>query len=518
MKLKTLKIQKYKNLENFEIDFENSNITAILGQNGCGKSNLFEFIAEIFINIDEREKPSSNYEINYSIWIDNKNTDVTISYNQRYKILIDNKQDNKTYTNFPLSYEKYLPRFIFAYYSGTNKRLKKRFDISKFSFQKKFLNSTEEIQTRRFLYAEKKYSLFVLLIFLLLEDSSIKQLLNKILNIESLSQAFFKLHRPYWAKDKHNYFWGSKGFVSRFLQKLYDKALAPIKLNAIKYIQREQGLPKKEKTEYIYLYFDNMNKLKELMNLSEIKGNETPERYLFKAIESMYISDLVEDIILETTINKDNNISINFNDLSEGEMQLFTVLGLLKFINTENSLFLLDEPDTHLNPNWSRDYVNKYIKNLIINEDIKTHVLLTTHDPVLIGGMKKEDVIIMKYENNQVIAKHPNKDPMGSSYDGILTGDAFELSSAISPELENEIERKTILLFKEDKTPQENQELKELKERLRNYDYNIMHDDPLYENYLKARTKVFNTINDKLPKEKYEQSVKILKDILKVEE
>ena len=199
-------------------------------------------------------------------------------------------------------------------------------------------------------------------------------------------------------------------------------------------------------------------------------------------------------------------------------MQLFTVLGLLKFTNTENSLFLLDEPDTHLNPNWSRDYVNKYIKNLIISENIKTHVLLTTHDPVLIGGMKKEDVIIMKYANNTVIAEHPHRDPMGSSYDGILTGDAFELSSAISPELENEIERKTILLFKEDKTPQENQELKELKERLGNYDYNIMHDDPLYENYLKARTEVFDTINNKLPKEKYEQSVKILKDILKVEE
>ena len=94
MKLKTLKIQKYKNLKNFEIDFESSNITAILGQNGCGKSNLFEFIADIFINIDEKEKPSSNYEINYSLRIDNKNTDVTIAYDQKYKIIIDNKKDS----------------------------------------------------------------------------------------------------------------------------------------------------------------------------------------------------------------------------------------------------------------------------------------------------------------------------------------------------------------------------------------------------------------------------------------
>ena len=132
--------------------------------------------------------------------------------------------------------------------------------------------------------------------------------------------------------------------------------------------------------------------------------------------------------------------------------------------------------------------------------------------------MKKEDVIIMKYNNDKIIAEHPSKDPRGSSYDGILTGDAFELNSAISPELENDIERKTILLFKNDRTEQDNNELKELKERLGDYDYNIMHDEPLYENYLKARTEVFNTINNKLPKEKYEQSVKILKNILKVEE
>ncbi len=518
MKLKTLKIQKYKNLENFEIDFENSNVTAILGQNGCGKSNLFEFISEIFLDIDEGKTPLSNYELSYSLWIDNKNTDITIIYNDKYKVIINNNKDKKTYTKYPKAYEKYLPRFIFAYYSGANDRLKKRFDKAKFSFQDKFLKSEDEIKTRRFLYAEKKHSLFVLLIFLLLEDPSIKNLLNEILNIESLSIAFFKLHRPYWSKDKDKYFWGSKGFVSRFLNKLYDKALAPIKLNAIKTIKREQGQPKREKTEYIYLYFDKVKKLKELMELSEMKDDETPDRYLFKAIESMYISDLVENIFIETTINKNKNTSINFNDLSEGEMQLFTVLGLLKFTNTENSLFLLDEPDTHLNPNWSRDYVNKYIKELITNENIKTHVLLTTHDPVLIGGMKKEDVIIMKYNNDKIIAEHPSKDPRGSSYDGILTGDAFELNSAISPELENDIERKTILLFKNDRTEQENNELKELKERLGDYDYNIMHDDPLYENYLKARTEVFNTINNKLPKEKYEQSVKILKNILKVEE
>lgn len=517
MKLKKLEIEKYKNLENLEIDFMDSNITAVLGQNGCGKSNLFEFISEIFLDIDEGKKPSSNYKIEYSLWVDNKTVDVTIVYDSKYKISIDSVDDKKTYAKVPKTYEKYLPRFIFAYYSGTNQRLKKRFDQSKFKFQKKFLNSNIEIQTRKFLYAEKKHSLFVLLIFLLLDDQpKIKELLKEILNIESLSMALFKLHRPYWAQDKKSYFWGSKGFVSGFLQKLYENAIAPIKINATTKIEREQGKPRETNTEFIYLYFDKIEKLKSLMNLSEIKKDETSDRYLFKAIESMYISDLVEDIVIKTNVNRAKNTSINFDDLSEGEMQLFTVLGLLKFTNTENSLFLLDEPDTHLNPNWSRYYVNKYIRDIIGSiETSKTHVLLTTHDPVLIGGLKKEDVVIMqRMDDNSIKAEHPETDPMGSSYDGILTGDGFDLGSSISPELEETIERKIILSFKDDKTPAEELELKNLKEQIKDYDYAISNDDPLYNEYLKAKFSII----DKLGNIKSESSTKILKKLLNIED
>lgn len=517
MKLKKLEIEKYKNLENLEIDFMDSNITAVLGQNGCGKSNLFEFISEIFLDIDEGKKTSSNYKIEYSLWVDNKTVDVTIVYDSKYKISIDSVDDKKTYAKVPKTYEKYLPRFIFAYYSGTNQRLKKRFDQSKFKFQKKFLNSNIEIQTRKFLYAEKKHSLFVLLIFLLLDDQpKIKELLKEILNIESLSMALFKLHRPYWAQDKKSYFWGSKGFVSGFLQKLYENAIAPIKINATTKIEREQGKPRETNTEFIYLYFDKIEKLKSLMNLSEIKKDETSDRYLFKAIESMYISDLVEDIVIKTNVNRAKNTSINFDDLSEGEMQLFTVLGLLKFTNTENSLFLLDEPDTHLNPNWSRYYVNKYIRDIIGSiETSKTHVLLTTHDPVLIGGLKKEDVVIMqRMDDNSIKAEHPETDPMGSSYDGILTGDGFDLGSSISPELEETIERKMILSFKDDKTPAEELELKNLKEQIKDYDYAISNDDPLYNEYLKAKFSII----DKLGNIKSESSTKILKKLLNIED
>ena len=140
---------------------------------------------------------------------------------------------------------------------------------------------------------------------------------------------------------------------------------------------------------------------------------------------------------------------------------------------------------------------------------------MTTHDPVLIGGLKKEDVVIMqRMDDNSIKAEHPETDPMGSSYDGILTGDGFDLSSSISPELEETIERKMILSFKDDKTPAEKAELKKLKEQIKDYDYAISNDDPLYNEYLKAKFSII----DKLGNIKSESSTKILKKLLNIED
>ena len=53
MKLLYLYIEKYKNLENVEIDFskQDKNTTVFIGENGAGKSNLLEAIAKIFTSL-----------------------------------------------------------------------------------------------------------------------------------------------------------------------------------------------------------------------------------------------------------------------------------------------------------------------------------------------------------------------------------------------------------------------------------------------------------------------------------
>lgn len=50
MRIKTVSIERYKNLHDFECKFSDSNISAFIGNNGPGKSNLLEVIANAFSN------------------------------------------------------------------------------------------------------------------------------------------------------------------------------------------------------------------------------------------------------------------------------------------------------------------------------------------------------------------------------------------------------------------------------------------------------------------------------------
>jgi hypothetical protein len=65
------------------------------------------------------------------------------------------------------------------------------------------------------------------------------------------------------------------------------------------------------------------------------------------------------------------------------------VLGLLRFTAESESLFLLDESDTHLNPRWAVDYFN-YLRAFAGRDDNdheNSHALLATHNPLAIAEL-----------------------------------------------------------------------------------------------------------------------------------
>ena len=72
MRLKRLKIDGFKNLNNFELDFtEKDGTTVLIGNNGSGKSNVLEAISAIFTGLFKmstpQRKPKFEYEIEYEL-------------------------------------------------------------------------------------------------------------------------------------------------------------------------------------------------------------------------------------------------------------------------------------------------------------------------------------------------------------------------------------------------------------------------------------------------------------------
>ncbi len=118
---------------------------------------------------------------------------------------------------------------------------------------------------------------------------------------------------------------------------------------------------------------------------------------------------------------KDGSI-VTFSQLSEGEQQLLTVLGLLLFTQDDESLFLLDEPNTHLNPVWTYDYL-QLLKEIIHTK--KSQVLVTTHDPLMVGSLYKNQIRIIVQEEKVASASEPEFDPKGTGIEGLLKSDLY---------------------------------------------------------------------------------------------
>jgi predicted ATPase len=494
MKLDYLKIDKFKNLNNFEVDFDQkSQTTVLVGRNGSGKSNLLEALTIIFRDLDLGQPPSFSYELRYFCRdyhikiIANKN----ISSKDVMRILIkevkkksvqktllldtDTDYEEISYSKFKQdAREKYLPNYVFGYYSGPSNRMEQHFRKHQENFYHALING-EEKPIRPLLYARLVHSQFVLLAFFSEHDPEIQKFLDDYLWIQGLDSVLFVMRQPLKPfKGGDPRFWYARGVVMDFLDKLYELSTAPLRIKR----RVELEFMSESTLEHLYLYIKDPETLQKLRNLY------VTQQDLFKALESTYISKVISEVRIKVKIRNKMDGSLTFRELSEGEQQLLMVLGLLRFTKEDESLFLLDEPDTHLNPAWSLQYID-FLKRVVGNQD-SSHIIMTTHDPLTIAGLLKEQVqIIQRDENGQIKAEHPFEDPQGMGIAALLTSEVYGLRSQLDLATQRLLdERRNLAALKELNTDQR-QRLAELNKKLEGLDFAITFRDPLYQAFVK---------------------------------
>ncbi len=423
MRIDKLNIKSpWKNLGGLRINLdEKCDIAVIIGRNGSAKSNLLESILTIFRNIDLNEVAAFSYEIEYII---NSSRVVVISeVGQRPKATVNTKKISLSTLR-----ETWTPKYVVGYYSGVSDRFEEIF----WRHDRRALDATlkentigsqsNKLEFRRFICARPVHGLFALLAFYFSEDSQISEFLESHPKIESFDSAFLTVRKPVWAKSKSSAeeFWGAKGPVRDLLETFRRYSLAPIS----RIITVRPDFRTKEDREVIHLFIPDISALRGLAG----EYGADP-RALFQALDTMRLSGLIEDFRVRVRV-KGANGPIHTRQLSEGEQQLLTVLGLMRFTQDEGSLYILDEPDTHLNPKWGIEYLSHL--RAIGGIQRNSHTILATHQPLLVAGLKKEEIRVMTRNSDGVIkAVMPEESPRGTGVAGVLTSPLYGLESQL---------------------------------------------------------------------------------------
>ena len=507
-------LEDFKNLADYTIKFDVSHsIDIVLGWNGTGKSNLFEALVIIFRDLHKwikgeqwSKQQMKGYRLCYEI---NAQT-VYISWNPSEMksplLRIGGIQKNNNELDKLIRISKNqlpLPRFIFGYYSGPTNRLAEHFFPMNKDHYDRLRDAISDdpetlvslLEERRFFCAENHHAKYVLLAFFHREDPTINQFLEERLRIVGFESALFIIREPRWAQKGQTTenFWGARGVMRRVMERLRQFAIAPI---VVKQKVREGYRSRSEDHYYFFL--------PDLQSLHAFAAEYQNARTFFLALESIDFSELIYDVKIQVRVKSTNTeqIAITFHELSEGEQQLLMVLGLMRFTKSHQSLVLLDEPDTHLNPHWSVDYLKLLTsvmsENIGESEEQQTsQILMSTHDPLVIASLLKEQIHLLKRDWQTGICKweQPSVDPRGLGFTGILTSEMFGMRSDLDEETLTDLDTKVRLFAREGSmTPQEIIELEEVNKRLEDAGFKKAFSDPYYAAFIRAWSRRYSNL------------------------
>lgn len=483
MRLDRLWIGEFKNLKGFEIDFdETKEITVLVGRNGSAKSNLIEALVRIFAELKlnpAKELPDFAFRVKYLI----HGQAIDLSYDPERRPALRVNGESLSLERLRADDARILPEKIVLYYSGESTRydeLVRRWD--RYAWQK---TVGEEVLLRPLIKAEPIHAKFAALSYFAKPDPIIAAFLRKWLRIRDFDSALITAKRPSWgsrSKDDVG-FWGARGASGQLLGRIRRASLSPFLED--RRIERDFDERKAERLSYLYL--PNRSALE-----SAAAEYDDPETF-FQTLDTIRLSRLVHDIRVRVFVEGESE-SIYSRDLSEGELQLFSVLGLMRFTRNDESLYLLDEPDTHLNPAWGLHYLD--FLRTIGRVSQRSHTIIATHDPLLVAGLTKQEIrILYRDASGQVKYQIPLDDPRGRGVAAVLTSELYGLESQLDLETSELLRQRRRIAVKENPSAEELDELDTLNRKLYSMNFIVAGDDSARQQYFDALFRRFEEAN-----------------------
>lgn len=407
----------YESKDYIHVFPENINVTAIIGENGSGKSSILNCVREILYS-----KKIHNRQAGFKfIGLFSLENELKICTNVQLQHQIPNFE-NLSDIDFYLYLASDQKKTMFLNISDEDVSTKKEhyniFELNNYAIGEMITSkyiSPIDFHLTTFMYLPNKIDVKV----------KLSRLYSHKIDQYEYSTSFGSFYdmsndnedKAY--KDARNQSWAKKDDLEQLFENAeseYDRFLMFL------YIQNFG--------DDNYYEFDNRKFL-----LEELDGHwyKLTEREFNK-----YFKDGIKNINHFTQKEKDiffnhykeffhfdfiDSENRRFENLSHGEQTIFgQMLNIYYYSlqNKNNLFFLFDEPDLALHPEWQRRYF-KEVWNLLIQMDQKFHLIITSHSPFILSDLPKDNVIFLE-DGKQV---YPNIDTFGANIHTLLSHGFF---------------------------------------------------------------------------------------------
>ncbi|MBO7123124.1 MAG: AAA family ATPase [Treponema sp.] len=363
----------------------NINLTVVCGKNGCGKSTLLEALQKNDENIVRVYKDKN--ENFYST------EEITIKLNEKTRPVKDNnilKNDAEYKNPFAVKIrgDDFKLRNMVEYYAdnpelfnGILHKTDKLFS----HFRVKVWNFDDLVSKIRFDDESE-----------LLKDIKDSEFEDKYFALYALSNKEFR-DKIFSDFNKNIEAYESGSFFGHF-----DTVLAiPKKINEQR-LKLEEGIFEKK---HIVKSFKNVKNSVE--KLEKIYKNILKDKYSF------WETDIsLDSLLFYDGYFKFENSERHIDDLSSGELQeikyrhqLFNVLK-----NQNACICCIDEPETHLHPEWCRCFLNDFLKSFVMVKKIlrkqndfvdrKISFVISTHSPFILSDVTNDNIIYLERQED----------------------------------------------------------------------------------------------------------------------
>ena len=399
MRLKSIFISQYKNLQNFSLSFDgDSFLEVFVGKNGSGKSNLFEAFIEVLRHLVEFGRSENIIGFDYSIRYEIDGEETSIEW--KAEELTVNGRVRRTLRGVPL------PDNILIYYSGHNSTVRDLVDRYETAFRRR-IRGANLTESRRFIGIGPEYKSLLLTMLLAQPEGSVaREFMCQKLGIKQLGLAIpgsndttepvikLTLQRPEYARgnrdfdieanDETDRYWKAEGLTKEFLNGL-SRCVETTPGN----LTVNQGYFESDDRYVLYI---SISKL-------QLEFRESGWQALFRQFDNLKTLGMLSDIAIPLKLFGGADGDAGF--FSDGQFQAVYIYAVVEMFKDRNCLTLLDEPDAFLHPQWQFEFL-KQVMAITDTVAKSNHVLMSSHSAATLCPVEDQQIRLLIIEDSSV--------------------------------------------------------------------------------------------------------------------